>query len=316
MLTQQIKATTGLTFPQYVDSSMRADFVSCPKSFYWRYIRHLVLKDTSNVHLHFGSCYAKALEVFRDCFYGLQMSVEDSLANASHSLILAWGEFDAPADSKKTLESAMDALLSYIIQYPPHTDALRPLMVERKGYGHKMPAVEFSFALPIPGSVHPETGEPIIYTGRFDMLGEFGGSGCFVVDDKSTSQLGASWNNRWKLRAQLTGYVWGAEEYGYPIQGVIVRGTSILKSDIGFAQVIEQRPKFQVDRWLGQLQRDVKRMESCWREGYWDYALDDACASYGGCAYVTLDTAKDPQPWIDSYYEQRVWDPLSHGDSA
>lgn len=293
-------------FPDLIDSTIRKDIAACPQLANWSHIQHLRPKG-QNVHLHFGSCYAKGLEIFRKAFYGKGLSFEDCLAKSAKSIILEWGEFISPpapiSGHLKTLDSCLDALLSYFIQWPPADDVIRPLMIDGK------PSVEWSFALPIPDIKHPETGEPILYAGRFDMLAEYSGA-VFVEDDKTTGALGASWLNQWKLASQMTGYIWAAKEYGFPVQGAIIRGAAILKRDITFAMVIEQRPQWMIDRWLLQLQRDVTRLIEMWKADYYDYSLDGACSSYGGCKYLTLCTSKDPAPWIKSDYEVHYWDPL------
>ncbi len=221
-------------------------------------------------------------------------------------VILDWGDFIPPESGsghQKTLDACLDALYSYFIQWPPADDIIRPHMVNGE------PAVEWSFALPIPGIKHPETGEPILYAGRFDMLAEYD-KALFVLDDKTASSLGASWQNQWKLASQMTGYVWAAKEYGFNIQGVIIRGAAILKRDITFAMVIEQRPNWIIDRWLLQLKRDVRRMILMWEAEEFDYSIDGACSNYGGCKYLTLCTSEDPTPWIKQYYQESHWDPL------
>lgn len=309
--TSQKAQVAGLTFPPVIDSTIRSDFVSCPRKFFEAHILNLRLME-SNVHLHFGGVYARGLEVFRKSYWspnsGCTGDVGQSLARATRAIIETWGRYEPSIPTNKTLEGCLDALLSYIETYPPGLDTVQPLMVDGE------PAVEFTFALPIPGTRHPETDQPILYAGRFDMLATMrgGGSSIFIDDEKTTTQLGDSWANQWKLRGQLTGYKWGAESYGYPIGGIIIRGSSILKAKIGQAQVIEQRYNFQVSRWLNQLARDVDRMVAAWNTGFWDQAFDSACSAYGGCAYQNVCLAEDPEPWR-SNYNVAPWNPLARG---
>lgn len=292
----------SITFPRVIDSSMRAEFVNCPMRFKYAYLENLRRK-ASNIHLHFGGCFARGLEVFRKEFYTKGKDYSHSLASGAEAIIKAWGDFESPEGANKSLGTCLVALESYFHEYPPESDAVQPLEIAD---GH---AIEVSFALPIPGIVHPETGEPLLYGGRFDMLARFAGS-IYVNDEKTTSQLGSGWASKWRMRAQLTGYFWGARSFGYAVSGVIVRGVCILKRDITHAMVIEQRMDWEVDRWLTQLQRDVKRMIACWKEGYFDYSLDDGCISYSGCPYLTLCTTPDPTPWKETHYYTYKWDPL------
>lgn len=301
--------TVRLPFPALIDSTIRADFVSCPHKCFFAYVKNLRLK-ASNIHLHFGGCFAKGLEVFRIAYYGDDAGYSESFARGCKAIILEWGNFEGPADHNKNLASCLVAFLEYFNQYPPHSDLIKPLITDNG------PAVEFSFALPIPGILHPETHEPLLYAGRFDMLANFRDA-VFVNDEKTCSQLGPTWNAKWRLRAQLTGYYWAAKQFGYPVQGVIVRGVCILKKIITHQMVIEQRPNWDLDRWLEQLIHDVKRMIRCWEDDYWDYNLDDTCNSYRGCPYTTLCTSPNPEPWEATHYTKSVWSPLhTPGDTT
>lgn len=289
-------------FPPVIDSSMRGEFIGCPQSFFQRYILGRQ-KAGRSIHLHFGSAFAKGLETFRNSFYLDGRAQDEALAAGIAAAIAAWGDFESLDTDTKNLERLIGALEAYVAQYPPATDHVTPLRLANGTLG-----TEFSFALPLPIR-HPETGEPLLYSGRFDMLAEMGGQP-YIEDDKTTSQLGALWGQQWRLRAQFTGYAWGAREFGYPIQGAIVRGISILKRGYGHAEVIEQRPQWQIERWHHQLLRDINRMIACWRDGEWDLALDSACASYGGCQFLDLCAVHEPDKWLADY-ETRHYDPLA-----
>jgi PD-(D/E)XK nuclease superfamily len=295
-------------FPDIIDSTMRADFVACRKRFYYSHIKNLRLHAT-NVHLHFGACFAKGQETFRRSYWSekspFHRNFNSCFAAGASAIIKEWGTYEPEIETKKTLDACLDAFASYLEQYKPDQDPITPHLHEGE------PTVEITFALPIPGVTHPSHGGPILYTGRYDMLAAFGKSpGLYVEDDKTTSALGNAWMNNWKLRSQFTGYVWAGKQYGYQISGVIIRGIAILKSEITHAQVIEQRPQWMIDRWLEQLRRDVEAMITCWREGYWDYALDGACTEYGGCPYLPLCTSATPENW-ESQYVVKPWNPLA-----
>lgn len=291
-----------LAFPNEIDSSMRASFTACPHKFFYEYIWKIAPASPSR-HLHAGAAFAKGLEVGRRAFFGQSLSKADSEILGFEALIKAYGDFEVLSDQTKSFADMVGALDYYFEQYPIDTDPIRPLITPLG------PAVEFTFAVEIPNTKHPQTGNPIIYCGRFDQLATFQDT-LFVEDDKTASQLGQSWANQWELRSQFTGYCWGAKEFGYNVAGAIVRGISILKSGYGNAQAMTYRPQWQIDRWLTQLQRDVQRMIDCWNNGYWDYALDSACASYGSCAYMPLCKSKEPELWLEPDYVTRTWNPL------
>jgi hypothetical protein len=48
-----------------------------------------------------------------------------------------------------------------------------------------------------------------------------------------------------------------------------------------------------------------------WETGWYDFAMDHACAEYGGCSMTQICKSNDPETWLPMYFEQRVWDPLA-----
>ena len=297
----------NLEFPTVIDNSMRSAFVMCPMKYWLQYRQHLQPAKT-NPDLFAGGCFAKGIEMARRAFYEEKLSEEASINAGAVAFINEWGlEYDPDSDyTPKTFDATLGAYLDYFREYPMGMDTIQPYINAEGRAG-----VEFSFAIPIPDVTHPITGEPILWAGRFDMLGEREGS-LFVVDEKTTKQLGATWLNQWDLRSQFTGYCWAAKEYGLPVAGAIVRGVRILKARYGHAQVITYRPQWQIDRWLEQVQRDIKRMIVSWEEQHYDMNFDGACTMYSGCQYRSLCTQRNPENWVPGYFHYRPWNPLAN----
>lgn len=290
-------------FPTVLDSTIIAAFRSCPQKAFMEYFQHYKTK-TPSVHLHAGAAFAKGLEVARTAFYLDGLDEEESIRQGLGALLTAYGDYECPEDSAKSATRMAGAYEYYHMQYPMSKDHAVP--VELPG-GRK--GIEFSFAEPI-DVAHPETGDPLLYVGRMDMLTKYAGA-MYGEDDKTTSQLGASWSKQWDLRSQFTGYCWGASKAGFPLAGFLVRGVSILKTKYETQQAITYRPQWMIDRWYSQLLVDVERMKSMWAAGYWDYNLDHACNEYGGCIFRKVCLSKDPGPWLEGDFERRVWDPVN-----
>lgn len=305
-------------FPEVWDSSIRSSFVACPRQWYYSYLLSL-RKSVGSIHLHFGGAMARGLEVVRKAFYVDHLDEIQAVSAGLKALIDFWGDYEPPPDlgtsraAVKSLDAALDALLSYFEYFQLSTDQLKPVVVQGEAL------VEKSFALPVPGTSHPITGEPILYAGRFDMLAQHEGA-IFVVDEKTTTSLGSTWRSNWPLRGQLTGYCWGARSFGLDVQGVVIRGIGVLKQSIQFEQAVLTRPQWMIDAWLAQLARDINRAAAMWQQAAndwaeaphaaFDQAFDSACSSYGGCGYVELCEAKDPRPWYTGY-SVLPWDPLT-----
>lgn len=290
-------------FPDVVDSTMRAAYVACPMKFYYEYIQQIAPQG-SNRDLIAGGAFAAGVCETRRAFYERGLDVELSLAYGLQAIIREWKGDDLFDDYVKSQSRIIRALEYYFTQYPLPTDVVKPFHL-----GGGKCAIESSFALPIPDTSHPRTGDPILYAGRYDMLGVREGV-LFIVDEKTTKQLGPSWANNWTLRSQFTGYVWGAQQFGHPVAGAIIRGISFLKERNDTQQVIVYRPAWQIERWVEQLSRDVNRMISDWNADRWDYNLDASCSHYGGCPFMKLCDNSNPEALIDLYYEERKWDPL------
>ena len=225
-----------------------------------------------SVHLVAGGAYAAGLEVARKKYWGEHCKPDEALYYGTLELIRHYGEFDAPEGSPKTVNNMILALHEYFNHYGWDRDVIQPYLDESG-----QPAVEFSFALPI-GVTHPQTGEDILYVGRYDMFGLYGGA-MYVVDEKTTSQLGKRWRQQWNLRSQFTGYCWAAQQYGYPVVGAVIRGLSILKYEFGHEQVIAPRPAHMLNDWLVTTQRTIWRMKQCWL----DMVEDEAKGRFRHC---------------------------------
>lgn len=295
-------------FPLAIDSTMLGTFRSCPIKMYRSYIEHWK-PGTESVHLVAGGAFAQGIEEARRAFYEQNLDAADAVAIGLEALIRKYGDFECPPDSAKSLERTAGALEFYFSSYPLGTDGANPIT-----FGDGRRGIEFSFAQPLPIN-HPVTGDPLLYTGRADMIAEFAG-GVYVFDEKTTSSLGASWSKQWEMRSQFTGYSWAAREAGIPAAGTIIRGVSILKTKFDTQQAITYRSDYEIDRWLEQSCRDIERMIEAWKSDQWDYNLDHTCAEYGGCGFVQPCKSPDPRAWLEMYFVPRVWDPLARQETT
>ncbi len=291
------------TFPEVFDSSMVASFKSCPQLFYKIYIQQWKSKERS-VHLHAGGAYAHGVERARRAFFEEGASSEDAVADGVAALLQFYGDFECPPDSAKSAQRTAGALEYYFTQYPLEHGKDEPIIMPGGKRG-----IEFSFVHPLAVN-HPDNSNPILFSGRMDAIIDYAG-GVFICDEKTTTALGASWSKQWDLRAQFTGYAWGCREAGIKVDGVVVRGVSILKTKYDTQAPISYRPEWQLDRWHKELLEWIEDIKICWATGRWKYNLDHACADYGGCGFRSACMSQDEQPWLETYFERRRWDPIT-----
>lgn len=296
-------------FPAVLDSTIIAAARSCGQKANLEFFAHWKSAEPS-VHLRAGAAYASGLEAARNAFYAEGLDKEAAEAVGVSACMKAYGDFQCPTDSAKSLERTCGALEFYFDQYPFGEDKAIPITLPSGKRG-----IEFSFAEPLE-ILHPETEEPIIYCGRLDMLVDFDGLK-LGLDDKTTSQLGASWPRQWDLRSQFTGYCWGAAKAaGIKLDGFLVRGVSILKTRYDTLQAITYRPQWQIDRWYHQLHDDIEGLIAQWKYGRWNFNLDHACAEYGGCQFRQVCLMQDATALLEQQFQRRVWDPIARTETV
>lgn len=290
-------------FPEVFDSSMLAAYKSCPTLFRQIYIEQWKSREPS-VHLHAGAAFARGIETARESFYVQGLPADDSVAAGLAALLSHYGNFDCPADSAKSAERTAGALEYYFDRYP--LDQTSPPITLPSGKR----GIEFSFVHPLP-LLHPESGNPILYCGRMDAILSYAG-GVFICDEKTASSLGATWSRQWDLRAQFTGYAWGCQKAGIKVDGVIVRGISILKTKYDTVEAISYRPEWQVERWFEELCSWIMLIQRNWETGVWAHNLDHACADYGGCQFRQSCSTRpeEESSWLETYFQRRFWDPV------
>lgn len=295
-------------FPAVFDSTIIAAMRSCFRKAELEYLLHWKPGDPS-VHLVAGAAFAHGMEAARRAFWVDQLPREDAVALGVAALLSSYGDFECPADSAKSAERTAGAFEFAMEVFPLGADGSEPITLPGGARG-----IEFSFAHPLP-ILHPETGDPLLYCGRADQIVKYAGS-ILIEDDKTTSQLGASWSRQWDLRSQFTGYAWGCREAGIKVNGVLVRGLSILKTKYDKAEAITYRPEWQIERWFEQTLRDIRRFQRAWEEGYFDYNLDHACAEYGGCPFRQVCLLPEPQEWLEQHFQRRQWNPITRKETV
>lgn len=295
-------------FPLCLDNTMVSAYRSCPTKFMYNYARKLS-GVAQSVHLVAGAAFARGLEVTRKEFFDKGTDFATALARGAAALVVAYGDFQPNQfQMAKSVENMIGALGFYFDTWP-----INRIIVPYKQENNTH-AIEWSFAIPIPGVLHPDTGEPLLYAGRFDMVGVHEYGMLLGEDDKTTSQLGDQWFKQWPLANQVSGYCWAAQEYGIPLAGFNLRGVSLLKNNFGHADAITYRRAWMIKAFLESLTRTVKDMIRDYGEGKWEQSFGNACSQFGGCSYFDLCNSPNPEDWISQYYVPNTWNPMASRD--
>lgn len=309
-------------FPPAIDATMRSSFLTCPHLFFRRHCQGLTTAEAISIDLHFGACFAKGLETVRRAYWGGEPQGM-AVVRGSEAIITAWAGYEyvpkTKAQEKKTLDACLLALTDYFMMWDLNNDPVKIHVHNGE------PCIEFSGACPIPGVRHPTTGEPLLYAGRFDLIGDYEQS-VHGLDDK-TGRISGDDASKWHLRGQFTGYCWIAHSYGLPLKGFLVREVEPLIHSTKLVQQITPRPPWAISQWLRQLQADAAHMIEAWKQ--WQHydlynfdqpnqhpfgqVLDEGCYHYNRpCEMQPLCTAEHPERWLDSYHVSR-WNPLVRG---
>lgn len=292
--------------PAYIDSTMMSAFRSCPQKFYQEFVLGLRPDETS-IDLHAGAVFASTLERYRREIFLNGTDTQTALARAYSTFTHEWGGFVLRKEKHpKTPENMWSAVEQYFSTYPARTDRVQPY------FSGGSPTFEFSFAIPLdfPGFPrHPISGDPFIYTGRFDMFGLLDGKLPCVSDEKTAQRLESNWAEKWDLRSQFLGYCWALQHNGIPCSTVVVRGVIVTLTLVRQVEAIKQYSQHLIDMWLEQLRRDLNRLVECHTSGWWDYNLGDSCVAYSHCPFMVKCSSPHPENWDASFTERR-WNPL------
>lgn len=296
--------------PRHIDSTMISCHRSCPQKFYKEFV--LGLRPTGlSVDLHAGACFATAVETVGRSVFQHGNTIDRAIGHGLAAFLNAWGDFVPMKETPKSKERVWAAVEEYFRCYPPLTDHVQPFLVDGK------PTYEWTFAVPLEPTCQTESdggfplhpsGEPFLYSGRLDRLGTWSGK-IVGQDEKTTTSIGQSWADNWRLRSQFMGYCWALQQHGLDVDTMVVRGIGILKTKITVVEAMTTFSDWLIARWLGQLRRDLWRIRRAWDEGYFDFNLADACTSYGGCAFNGLCGNPNEENWYGNYTIRR-WNPL------
>ena len=289
-------------FPHLLDSTMLSSFDACEQLWCYEFGHHLSPLAISP-DLHAGGAFSHAIAIVRTGLYKYKLPLKTAIISGVRGMMEFWGDFDPPERNPKTLEAMIGALEDYFNTYPPDTDLYKPFILASGD-----PAVEYSFSI-ITDVLHPTTGEPIIFAGRFDMLAVYDDTFLCIMDEKTTKAFYGDWTSIWGMRGQFMGYCFALQQHGYAVNTAVIRGVQILKTMYHQREVLEEYPQWQIDRWWETTNKKIKKMVKCWEDNDWTLSYGDACGAYGGCSFIEFCVSEQPENSF-SNYQRRVWNPL------
>lgn len=308
-----------MPFPSYIDNTIRKSFAVCPMKMKRAHIDNLRPTGLKSVDLTFGSAFAIGMETTRKFFFerseagAAPLLASEAIDLGAAAALKSYLEQGGGCKGNKTPEKLVKAIWFYFEQWPLGEDGLTPLPN----------GIEWSFSLPL-GIGHPVTGATLNYVGRCDMVATDAQGRIYCVDEKTASRLGESWDMKWDMDTQMTGYIWAQQElidrhkYGEDVEvQALVRGISILKDGFGHVEIPIVRSQWFIEQWYNQLLRDVRKMVWAYERGVWDMAMhENACVQYmRRCDYMPLCCSPNAEQIAQdrSVYKIEVWNPTERG---
>lgn len=286
-----------------VDSSKLIDYLTCPRMYFWKYVRGWRSAAPNN-HLVFGQAIHHAME------HLLTTDYEDDNVREAYQKFLAHYRqfFDPSTDSTydpKTPANALAMLTGYAIKY---RSDLADYSVKHTEIGGYVPIAEDK-----------------LMGLRMDSILYSPERGYFSLEHKTGSQLGRVWRDQWQLAIQLGTYthtlygMYPAEE----VYGICVNGLFFRKKSLDLERVWIRKTPAQMQTWLNTvnywytlLVNDfmLLTMENESRDTMWAFPMNPTnCTKYFGCEYHDFCIAYQNPFHADMLpvgFEAKFWDPF------
>jgi len=276
----------------HFDYTMMSAYQRCQRKFYYRHQRGLVGKKARMYAPEFG----RAIHLALDRLY-VDWDVVQAVAHFKANY-----EENLEEDPKRTHKMGEWIIKNYAKTYQDQP--------------HKIVHAEMSFDLPL------GNGNSLI--GRIDKVVEWGGT-LWIMDHKTTSQMGANFYKEFDPSLQMTGYVWAARELGFDVRGVLIDAILVAKGLLESSSRSRLNPLARFDfykndaalkEWKDtvlQIQTDIGWTEEDARingPARWTPNFD-SCTYYGECPYrrVCSEEEQVRERLISMDYDVDFWDP-------
>lgn len=265
-----------------IDNFSVAQYLTCPRKFYWRIVKGLVPNRTGPA-LGFGIAVHAGLAA--------QYSNNNDLAIGLAAFVEEYKKYPN-MDATRSLGAGIGLLTEHHKTYNPEW-----FDVEH---------VEVGFSI--------ELSSDLIYNGRIDLIGVEKATGNTVVIDHKTasrSPSGAEIKHR-----QITGYVFAARELVGQCSGGILNYLVNTKEPKCIRRFSSRTPE-QLEDWRRATIKIVQRIrESLEPDDFW--CNQESCSYYGACDYLDLCNSygETQERLIRGLYQESKWTPYETQEGA
>jgi hypothetical protein len=279
------------------DNSMISEWLRCPRSFYWKYQRHLVPAGES-IHLWFG----QAVHYFTEHWH-LKGTLDEGLGLFRDHMEKGYAK-GVPHDPYKNVQRGEIILTHYADTNPPQRTNSELVGTETK----------FEVAL---GQL--AGGQSVNYYGSMDAVWRWGKFGLLVIDYKTYAS--PWWLPDPKLNRQGKGYVYALGEmygredvYGFGIHGILCPKTKgFSKASLTNGEKIATYGDTELDVWRAETLEIAEGIERNRASNVWPQSTGN-CKDFGGCPYRELCEQRVVHGEVDvddEVFKVEVWNPLT-----
>lgn len=237
-------------------------------------------------------------------------------------LVQVWPQ-NMPVDDYRTREKAAQLLFDYVKVYPNEAFSIIGAPAS--------PLVEKAFTIPTGFYLECQKcsgymGDGDYLSGKCSNCGEaledlqYGGivdggielqGGVYVLEHKTTSQMGDSYFLQYKPNNQVTGYIWALGKLtSAKVGGAIINAMCVYKSSPNkFERKLTNRAQSEIDEWLKHVLVTCNEIKRCERTGIWPWRTM-ACTMYGLCDYHNvhvLATEAERVKRLEQDYVKSQW---------
>ena len=252
------------------------------------------------------------------------MSTDDKL-RAVALFGLEYSEYyDDPSDKKRTLVNMEEAIVKYANRYNPNE---RRVWVKDADDPTSLVGIEipFDYILEIKSLSHVFEDRRLRFVGRIDGLSINSEGKAILEENKTTSQINASWLSNWQMSHQITGYmiVASAMMMKSVREGEVI-GLAIPQPKSspydGLVREYVTRNESQIKQWLSWFISSADDFDTA-RQAPLDAATyTHSCTRYfRECAFMPICTAEreDQEHIFNNEMTVHEWNPLAEeGDAS
>lgn len=284
------------------DYTSMSTFQSCPKKYYWRMIRHLTPVTVAPA-LEFGKAIHLALEIYY-IFKNMGYTVESAMDNAIRAFYEVYE--DREGEDRRTLANGEKLLRGYAEVY-----ANEPF---------KVVGTEVGFAVPIDYKNSEGENKSFILVGRIDALVNWNGP-LYVLETKSTAQLGYGYFNQFEMNQQMDGYLWGAMlSTGEKVQGVIINTLEVWKDvkrvsektkklEDHYARDPQTRSDFELEEYKNDMGMQVENILDAEKRNRFPRNKQNCYTYNSRCPYWNLCKYGEDAKTIARDFVESKWEP-------